>query len=207
MPRPRTTGLTLAAATALAVSIVAVAPGSGSSGDDGDLSTRAAGEIEIREVDPQLETALAEAKRAEAEADVAEASAEELADREASEPGPAEVQAAEAEQPEEPQAEQQPAGAVHQTGEASWYGPGFAGNTTANGETYDPRAMTAAHRSLPFGTQVQVTNLNNGSTVTVRINDRGPYAGGRIIDLSEAAAEQIGMRSSGVAQVELRIVG
>jgi rare lipoprotein A (peptidoglycan hydrolase) len=98
-------------------------------------------------------------------------------------------------------------GGIFQRGEASWYGPGFAGNTTANGEIYDPRALTAAHPSLPFGTHVRVTNERNGQFVTVRINDRGPFVGGRIIDLSEAAAEQIGMKSSGVAPVTLEIVG
>jgi rare lipoprotein A (peptidoglycan hydrolase) len=91
-------------------------------------------------------------------------------------------------------------------GEASFYGPGFYGNRTANGEIYRPGTMTAAHKNLPFGTRVKVTNLNNGRSTVVRINDRGPYVGGRIIDLSETAADAIGMRSSGVAPVRVQIL-
>lgn len=91
-------------------------------------------------------------------------------------------------------------------GEASWYGPGFHGRRTANGETFDRGAMTAAHRSLPFGTLVRVTNLATGRPVVVRINDRGPYAGGRVIDLSEAAAGQIGMVPSGTARVRAEVL-
>nr|MDJ0983204.1 septal ring lytic transglycosylase RlpA family protein [Kiloniellales bacterium] len=75
-----------------------------------------------------------------------------------------------------------------QVGEASWYGPGFQGRKTASGVRFNMNALTAAHRSLPFGTQVRVTNVENGRTVVVTINDRGPFAGGRIIDLSKAAA-------------------
>lgn len=74
------------------------------------------------------------------------------------------------------------------SGLASWYGPGFHGRRSANGEIYNQHALTAAHRSLPFGTRVKVTNTRTGRSVVVRINDRGPYAGGRIIDLSAAAA-------------------
>ena len=70
------------------------------------------------------------------------------------------------------------------TGEASWYGPGFFGNRTANGELFKPGTMTAAHRTLPFGTKVRVTNLRNGRETIVRINDRGPFAGDRVIDLA-----------------------
>lgn len=92
-------------------------------------------------------------------------------------------------------------------GMASWYGPGFHGRLTANGEVYNQEALTAAHPSLEFGTQVQVTNLNNGRSVVVTINDRGPYAGGRVIDLSAAAARTLNMISSGVAPVELTILG
>ncbi len=88
-------------------------------------------------------------------------------------------------------------------GKASWYGPGFAGRKTANGERFNPRELTAAHKKLPFNTKVRVTHLNNGKSVIVRINDRGPYAGGRIIDLSKAAAREIDMLSSGVARVEI----
>ena len=91
-------------------------------------------------------------------------------------------------------------------GQASWYGYPFYGNQTANGEIYRPGTMTAAHRSLPFGTRVRVTNLNNGRSTVVRINDRGPYVGGRIIDLSETAADSIGMIRSGVAPVKIQIL-
>jgi rare lipoprotein A len=93
------------------------------------------------------------------------------------------------------------------TGEASWYGPGFHGQTTANGETFNQEELTAAHRSLPFGTKVKVTNINNGRSVVVRINDRGPFAAGRVIDLSAAAARIIGMLGSGIAPVQLEILG
>lgn len=102
-----------------------------------------------------------------------------------------------------------PATAAHRgpdyraTGEASWYGPGFAGRKTASGERFNPRDLTAAHRKLPFGTKVKVTHLENGRSVVVRINDRGPYAGRRIIDLSKAAAREIDMLRSGTATVEV----
>jgi rare lipoprotein A len=89
---------------------------------------------------------------------------------------------------------------------ASWYGPGFAGRRTANGETFDPTQLTAAHRTLPFGTLVRVTNLANGLSVVVRINDRGPFRAGRIIDLSRAAAERLGMIGTGTATVRLELV-
>jgi rare lipoprotein A len=92
-----------------------------------------------------------------------------------------------------------------QTGQASWYGL-EAGPKTANGERYNPRALTAAHRSLPFGTRVRVTNLKSGKSVTVRINDRGPFTRGRIIDMSESAAEAIGIKRSGVGQVRVEIL-
>jgi rare lipoprotein A len=91
-------------------------------------------------------------------------------------------------------------------GLASWYGPGFHGNRTANGEVFNQYAMTAAHRSLPFGTRVRVTNLDNGRSAVVRINDRGPYAGGRIIDMSAGSARQIGLDQSGVAPVRLEVL-
>ena len=97
--------------------------------------------------------------------------------------------------------------AVNKGGRASWYGPGFHGRTTANGERFNQNAMTAAHRSLPFGTRVKVTNLNNGRSVIVRINDRGPFAKGRVIDLSKAAAGVIGMLNSGTAPVRLQVLG
>ncbi len=92
-------------------------------------------------------------------------------------------------------------------GLASWYGPGFHGNRSANGEIFNQNALTAAHRTLPFGTQVRVTNLNNGLSVVVRINDRGPYSGRRIIDLSAAAARTLGMMQTGVATVSLEVLG
>jgi len=92
-------------------------------------------------------------------------------------------------------------------GSASWYGPGFHGRMSANGEIFDQYALTAAHRTLPFGTYVRVTNLYNGAAVTVRINDRGPYAGDRIIDLSAAAADVIGITNSGVGTVQLDVLG
>jgi rare lipoprotein A len=91
-------------------------------------------------------------------------------------------------------------------GWASWYGPGFNGNASASGEIFNQNAMTAAHRSLPFGTQVQVTNLDNGRSVIVRINDRGPYVGDRVIDLSAGAARVLGVISTGIAPVRLEVL-
>lgn len=93
------------------------------------------------------------------------------------------------------------------TGTASWYGGKFHGRRTANGETYNQHALTAAHRYLPFGTEVVVTNQNNGRSVVVRINDRGPFSGGRIIDLSRQAANQIGMVNAGTARVTVEVIG
>jgi len=92
-------------------------------------------------------------------------------------------------------------------GIASWYGPGFNGNRSASGEIYNQNAMTAAHRSLPFGTKVVVTNLNNGRSAVVRINDRGPFVRGRVIDLSAAAARVLGMMDSGTAPVQIQVLG
>jgi rare lipoprotein A len=92
------------------------------------------------------------------------------------------------------------------SGIASWYGPGFHGNRTANGETYNQNALTAAHKSLPFGTRVRVTHTGTGRSIVVRINDRGPYIGGRIIDLSAAAARVLGMAGSGVAPVRVEVL-
>jgi len=92
------------------------------------------------------------------------------------------------------------------TGIASYYGPGFYGNQTANGEIYRPGTYTAAHPSLPFGTRVKVIHGVTGKSVIVRINDRGPFVGGRIIDLSETAADAIGMRNSGVAPVKIQVL-
>ena len=92
------------------------------------------------------------------------------------------------------------------TGEASWYGPGFYGNRTANGEVYRPGTMTAAHRSLPFGTKVRVTNLWNGRSAVIRINDRGPFVAHRVIDLGHGAASTLGLTSSGIANVKLEVL-
>jgi rare lipoprotein A (peptidoglycan hydrolase) len=91
-------------------------------------------------------------------------------------------------------------------GTASWYGPGFEGRLCANGEVFNPNDLTAAHPNLPFDTRVRVTNLNNGRSVVVRINDRGPYEQNRIIDLSQRAAQEIGMLNHGVTQVRLDIL-
>src|SRR5215213_6795453 len=88
-----------------------------------------------------------------------------------------------------------------QKGVASWYGPGFHGRRTANGETFNTNALTAAHRTLPFGTRIRVTNRKTGRSIVVRVNDRGPYAHGRVIDLSRASAQAIGL--DGVAEVSL----
>ena len=90
-----------------------------------------------------------------------------------------------------------------EVGEASWYGPGLQGNETANGETFDQNKMTAAHPRLPMGTKAEVTNLENGKKVEVRINDRGPYVGNRAIDVSRAAARELGMEKDGTTQVEI----
>ena len=93
-----------------------------------------------------------------------------------------------------------------QEGIASWYGGKFQGRTTANGEIFDTNKMTAAHKTLPFGTMVKVTNLENGSTTIVRINDRGPFIPGRIIDLSRAAAKEISMTGKGIASVRIEVL-
>lgn len=93
-----------------------------------------------------------------------------------------------------------PAQANTQTGVASWY---QMGHTTANGERYNPDGMTAAHRSLPFGTVVEVKNLSNGRSVRLRINDRGPFVGGRIIDVSRGGARKLGLIGSGTARVKV----
>ncbi len=91
------------------------------------------------------------------------------------------------------------------TGIASYYGGKFHGKRTASGEIFNKNAMTAAHRSLPFGTKVKVTNLRNGMTVLVRVNDRGPHVRGRMIDLSQAAAKKIGLSYAGTARVKLEV--
>lgn len=96
---------------------------------------------------------------------------------------------------------------ARQEGVASWYGPGFHGNLTASGEVYDQHELTAAHPTLPLGTRVLVTNLQNGRQVEVRINDRGPFVKGRILDLSYAASRCLGMTRPGTARVRLEVLG
>lgn len=96
------------------------------------------------------------------------------------------------------------------TMKASWYGPGFHGQKTANGEVYDQMSFTAAHKFLKFGTLLKITNLKNNKSVVVRINDRGPYIGGRDLDLSKAAALELGFVRKGVAKIkveEIKIAG
>ena len=96
-------------------------------------------------------------------------------------------------------------GSGYQSGVASWYGGKFHGRQTANGERYNQNALTAAHRTLPFGTRVRVTNTANGDSVVVRINDRGPFVGGRVIDLSRAAASSLGI--DGLGRVKIAVLG
>lgn len=93
------------------------------------------------------------------------------------------------------------------SGIASWYGPNFHGKKTSNGESYNMNAMTAAHKTLPMNTMVKVSNLKNGKSTVVRINDRGPFVAGRIIDLSKAAANDISMIAAGTAPVRLEVLG
>ncbi len=106
----------------------------------------------------------------------------------------------------EPPIEEQPETTVLGTGMASYYGQRFHGRRTANGERFNMHAMTAAHKTLPFGTKVRVTNASNGRSVVVRINDRGPYAHGRTIDLSRAAATEIGLIKRGHGRVQLELL-
>lgn len=91
-----------------------------------------------------------------------------------------------------------------ESGTASYYGSAHQGNRTASGERFDQRDLTAAHRRLPFGTRVKITNLNNDRSVVVRINDRGPHTRNRLIDVSKAAAEQLGMIAAGTARVRVQ---
>lgn len=93
-----------------------------------------------------------------------------------------------------------------QQGPVSWYGPGFQGRRTANGETFDTRDLTMAHRSLEFGSEVRVTNLENGRSVVVRVNDRGPYVRGRVADLSHAAARELGFVDDGVVKARIELL-
>jgi rare lipoprotein A len=94
-----------------------------------------------------------------------------------------------------------------QEGIVSWYGAQFQDRKTASGERFDAAAMTMAHPSLPFGTHVRVTNLRNGRSVVVRVNDRGPFVGRRIADLSQAAAAEIGMMRKGLARARIEVLG
>ncbi len=96
-----------------------------------------------------------------------------------------------------------PALALNQQGIASYYGAKFHGRKTASGERFNNNAMTAAHRSAPFGSQIRVTNLANGRSVVVRVNDRGPWVRGRIVDVSGVAARQLGMTGSGLTRVRV----
>ncbi len=92
------------------------------------------------------------------------------------------------------------------SGRASWYGPNFHGRKTSNGERYDQEGMTAAHRTLPFGTKLRVTNRSTGKSCVVKVNDRGPFVDNRVIDLSKGAAKQLNMVSSGVAMVDVFVL-
>ena len=105
--------------------------------------------------------------------------------------------------PEEATPAEEPA--TTQVGTASWYGPGFHGRETASGEPFDQYALTAAHRTLPLGTEATVTNLETGQSVQVTINDRGPYVKGRHLDLSRAAATQIGLTKKGIGKVKIEV--
>ena len=93
-----------------------------------------------------------------------------------------------------------------QRGDASWYGPGFRGKKTASGDYFDQTQLIAAHQTFPLGSRAKVTNLKNGKTVEVEIKDRGPFIDGRIIDLSKAAAERLGMIGSGTAPVQVELI-
>lgn len=116
------------------------------------------------------------------------------------------VAAAESASAAEPINEKSETGRHIGSGEASYYGRRFAGRPTASGETFDPSELTAAHKTLPFGSRVRVTNTGNGRSVVVRVNDRGPYVHGRLIDVSRRAAEVLGMISRGTANVRLELI-
>lgn len=105
-----------------------------------------------------------------------------------------------------PELEPEPATEHLGTGVASFYGKRFAGRPTASGESFDPQLLTAAHRTLPFGSRLRVTNPKNGKSVVVRINDRGPFSKGRHLDLSRSAAEQIGIVNAGHGSVEMELL-
>jgi rare lipoprotein A len=101
---------------------------------------------------------------------------------------------------------QAPDGVGAEVGIASWYGPGFHGRTTASGQRYDMYAMTAAHKTLPFGTRVRVTNLENRRAVVLTITDRGPFVAGRIVDVSKRAAQALGFERQGKVKVSLEVL-
>lgn len=96
---------------------------------------------------------------------------------------------------------------IKNTGTASWYGKGFSGRKTASGEKFNPNALTAAHRSLPLGTKIIVTNTENGKSTVLKITDRGPYTGHRILDVSKEGARRLGMIKSGTARIKFDVVG
>lgn len=98
------------------------------------------------------------------------------------------------------------AGELIQSGEASYYGRELAGNPTASGERFDPNGLTAAHRTLPLGSRLRVTNSSTGESVIVRVNDRGPFTGHRVLDVSERAARELGMLRAGTARVDLELL-
>ena len=108
--------------------------------------------------------------------------------------------------PESPASVAAKARKLVQRGKVSWYGPGFAGRKTASGERFDPGAMTMAHRTLPLGAIVEVTNDANGKRVRLRVNDRGPYRDGRVADVSRAASQRLGFVDEGVTEATLRVV-
>lgn len=93
------------------------------------------------------------------------------------------------------------------TGAASWYGAKYHGRQTASGERYDMEALTAAHRTLPFGTRIRVTNLGNGRRIVLRVNDRGPFVPGRVLDVSRRAARELGFLEAGLATVRIEVLG
>ena len=119
-------------------------------------------------------------------------------------PAPATAPAPEAAAPAAPATAAAPAGT--ESGRIAWYGKKFKGRKTASGERYNPNAMTMAHKSLPFGTKVKVTNPANGHSVVLRVNDRGPSQADRIGDVSHAAARKLGMTKAGVIDAQLEVV-
>jgi rare lipoprotein A (peptidoglycan hydrolase) len=117
-----------------------------------------------------------------------------------------ELQTARAQEDNKPKKHRSWRAKLTELGKASWYGRGFHGKPTASGEVFDQRLMTAAHKTLPLGSRARVTNLKNGNSVEVTINDRGPFVPGRVIDLSRAAADELGILESGLAQVRVELL-